>query len=295
MNSADNMVVDGNIMIMFKGPFGGGKTIAACSFAANGPVYLAYIDKKKPIELHWFKRYRPDILSNIKYDVYGSTNIYELLNLAFRWQKTGCPFSTVVIDSVTTLTSSAVNWSLGWRTPEGKRDLLNAKAPQLIPDFDEYKVETSLVTQLIDIFKMLPVTSIWIAHPVPSIKVEQTGAKMTVTKQNNIVSYGQKVGAMLGGQFAEIYHFGRMIDRRIIYTDMTGEDFAKTALNLPFEFEITNRLFYEVWSPLVTAGQVIKEVSTEVPTNVYDPSSMFPTKPKEEPNQIATDWNPSWK
>ena len=263
MPTADTLTIDDNLQILMKGAFGTGKTIAACSWAVKGPVFLAYLDKKKPIELvNFYKKHRPDLLKRITYEVYGSHNVEQLFNELIKFQKQGCPYVAVVIDSVTYLTSAAVNWSMGYRaTP--KKDKDNPKNPQFIPDFDEYKVETSMVSQMSDICKTLPTTTIWIGHPLPTLKVEGSGRSMSVTKQTNIVSYGQKAGALVGGQFTEAYHFGRMVDKRIIYTDMVGDDYAKTCLNLPKEFDITDKLFYEVWKQLLDAKEAEEKEKIE--------------------------------
>jgi len=134
----------------------------------------------------------------------------------------------------------------------------------VVPDFDEYKVETGLVTQALDISRTLKSNIIWIAHPIPSLKIEgggNTGNRVNVSKVNNIVTYGSKVGAIIPGNFTEIYHFskvsewdgtiGKAIEKRIVNTRGVGDDFAKTALNIPEEFDITNKLFWEVWRSLM--------------------------------------------
>lgn len=258
MPNAADIDATAPISILLKSPFGFGKTIAACSMAVDGPVWLAYWDKKSPIELlNYFKKIgRADILKNIEYDVYGSTNAHEYLNKLMKLQK-DCRLFGHVNDSVTMMTASAVNWSMGFRNPKGPQiDSLNPSAYKLIPDFDEYKVETSLVTQALDICRSLPCNVIWTAHPIPTMKVEEAGGKMKISKVNNIVSYGSKVAGMVPGQFTEIYHMsltsewdgqaGKARIKRIVNTIGTGDDFAKTAFNLPDEMDITNKLFWEV-------------------------------------------------
>lgn len=260
---ATDLKPDKNISMLLKSPFGFGKTIAASTAAIEGPIYLAYFDKKSPVELEHFYRKvikRPEILDNIEYDVYSSENVHMYLNKLISLMK-DCRYVAVITDSVTMLTASAVNWSMQSRNPSGgKKDPLNAQAPLMIPSFDEYKVETSLVTQALDICRTLPAHIIWTCHPLPSLKLEggQTpGSVGTVSKVNNIVSYGSKVGAIVPGQFTEIYHFtktndwdaklGKAIERRTVSTVGIGDDFAKTALGLAPSFDITNRLFWEAW------------------------------------------------
>lgn len=268
MPKASDLSPTGQTMMLLKGPFKFGKTIAACSSAIDGPIYLAYWDKKEPIELlTFFKKHRPELLSNITYDVYGSENANEFLNKLQSFTK-NCPYKTIINDSVTNMTSSAVNWSLGFRNPKGpKKDPLNERNLAVIPDFDEYKVETGIITQSLDISRKLPANIIWTCHPVPSLKIEgggSTGNRTTVSKVNNIVTYGSKAGAIIPGNFTEIYHFnlvnewdgstGTTRTKRVVSTRGVGDEFAGTALNLPDEFDITDKLFWEVWKDLVKKG-----------------------------------------
>lgn len=256
---ASQLSLEGYKSFLLKGPYGFGKTIAACSFAALGPVKLNYFDKKEPIELvTFFRKHRPNLLDYIEFESYGSSNAHEYLNDLIKLTK-DCRYVAVITDSVTQLTSSAVNWSMGFRdvAKGAKKDPKNPGSVQLIPDFDEYKVETSLVTQALDITKSLPCHNIWIAHPVPSIKIEGSGAAMRVTKTNPIVTYGSKVAGIVPGNFSEIYHFAKDSEwdaakgaskiRYKVITEAVGDDFAKTALPLPRDFDITDKLFYEVW------------------------------------------------
>lgn len=261
MPTADQLKPDKNISMLLKGPFKFGKTIAASSAAIEGPIYLAYFDKKSPVELeHFYTKIikRPELLANIEFDVYGSHNCNQYLNKLIQLSR-DCRYVAVITDSVTMFTASAVNWSMGFRTKGGKKDPLNDGMPMVIPDFDEYKVETSMVTQALDICRTLPCHIIWTCHPLPSLKLEGggTGNRMTVSKVNNIVSYGSKVGAIVPGQFTEIYHFTKEADwdaskgiaseKRIVHTTGIGDDFAGTALGLAPSFDITNRLFWECW------------------------------------------------
>lgn len=251
----------GNKSILLKGPFGFGKTIAAISMLVDGPVYLAYFDKPEPVEVVTFlkKIGRQDLLERFSWEGFSSNNANDYLNRLIGFTK-DCRYIGIVTDSVTSLTSAAVNWSMGFRAAGGKKDKVS-EGPALIPDWDEYKVETSLVTQALDICKTLPCHNIWTAHPVPSIRVEGGGASQRVSKVNNIVSYGSKIGGILPGNFTEIYHFSKQVDyntqpsttKYVITTDMIGDDYAKTAFKLPAEIDITDKLFWEVMKPLYEA------------------------------------------
>lgn len=241
-----------NTSILLKAPWGHGKTIAAASFAVGGTVHISYWDKKGPIELvQYFKKIgRPELLRNIEYEVYGAHNANEYLNFLFKLAK-DCRYFAVVNDSVTSMTGGAVNWSLGFRDA-GKKASTKDK---IMPDFDEYKVETSLVTQALDICTTLPCHVIWTCHPIPSLKMEGSGTTMKVSKVNNIVTYGSKVAGIIPGRFSEIYHFSKLSDwsdgksklKYLVSTEAIGDDYAKSNIGLNCEMDITGRLFYEVW------------------------------------------------
>ena len=303
---ASSLSVDDYTSILMKGPFGFGKTLAACTFALGGPIWLSYWDKKKPVELDHFFRYiikRPDLLDRIEYDVYGATNANEYLNKLITLTK-DCRYTAIINDSVTMMTSGAVNWSLGFRSSKKN----TPDKDKIMPDFDEYKVETSLVTQALDICRVLPCHVIWTCHPVPSIKIEGSGASMRVTKVNPIVTYGSKVAGIVPGQFSEIYHFSKQTNwdassgtsrtRYMVSTDAVGDDFAKSNLGLKGEFEITDRLFYEVWRERV---KLLKEEQHDVKPIEPEPKQYNPfantthtTQPPQQNMTPATPGNKTW-
>lgn len=250
-----------NQSFLFKGPFGFGKTLAAASFALEGKVWLSYWDKKAPLELKtFFTRERfgdaaDVILDNIEYDVYSSVNANEYVNKLIDLA-TDCRIDTHINDSFTFMTSACVNWVLNF----GKDPKAHKRFKDVLPSWDEYKGETSLVSQAMDICKKLPCRVIWIAHPLPTTKVEGSGNSITVTKINSLVSHGAKAAAMVPPGFTEIYHFSQETDwdtdnarynkRYVAQLDTIGDEFAKTALfdntNVK-KIDFTDKLFYEVF------------------------------------------------
>jgi hypothetical protein len=199
---ASSISLAGPTSFLFKAPWGFGKTIAAASFALGGPTYLAYWDKKAPRELITFYRKLGEkgkkVLDNLEFDVYGSSNANDYLNKVID-MRGNCRYTAFITDSVTTLTAGAVNWSLGFND-KGKRVEKKTDNPQqIIPQFDEYKTETSFVSQALDICRTLPCHVIWTAHPLPGIKIEGSGNSMKVSKVNPIVTYGSKVAGIVPG------------------------------------------------------------------------------------------------
>lgn len=245
-----------NTSMLLKSPPGFGKTISALSSAIYGDVFLAYIDKGLPVEaLTFFKRYRPELLERIDFECYNSSNANEYLNQMIKFTKE-CRYSAVITDGVTFLTAAAMNWSLGFNDKSSKDNTIGKDPNDIMPDWDEYKVLTSYITRALDLTRLLPVLNIWTAHPLPQIKIESSGSKVDkVSTSSSIVSAGTKVGAMIPGAFNEIYHIGRQGGKRVIWTDMVGDDFARTSLPLPKQFEVgEGELFFEVWEKLVRQG-----------------------------------------
>jgi len=277
MPRASDIKVEGNNSFLFKGPFGFGKTLAAASFALLGPVYLSYWDKKSPVELpSYFTKARfgdkaEQILDNITFDVYSSENPHDYLNKLIDLVS-DCRYVAMINDSITFMTTSTVGWSLNF----GKAKTVHKNIKDVLPDWDEYKVETSLVAQCIDISRKLPCHVIWTAHPLPTTKVEGGGGSMRVSKVNSIVSYGAKVAGIVPGSFTEIYHFnqqanwdsatGKSSKRYIVSTESVGDEFAKSPLlgDYAKEFDITDKLFYEVWKGLIDEKRGIKPAANTI-------------------------------
>jgi hypothetical protein len=285
---ASDIRLDTPQSFLFKGPFGFGKTLAAASFALAGPVYISYWDKKAPVELiTYFTKERfgsraEQILDNITFDVYSADNAGDYLNKLINFLS-DCRYTTIINDSLTFMTASAVNWSLNF----GKKEKALKAIKDILPSWDEYKVETSLISQCLDLSRKLPCHVIWTAHPLPTTKVEAAGSSVRVTKINSIVSYGSKVAGIAPGAFTEIYHFSQQANWSAEGVEAIGDEFAKSPLlaNKVKEFDITDKLFYEVWKGLIdeAQGKSIKEVSEVEVIQTTEPSVT-------NPFQQATRW-----
>lgn len=249
-----DIVLGGRIMLMLKGDNGSGKTIAAASFP--GPIKFFMFDGSK---LDAVKRFFPN-RDDIEYDIYGArkaryrdnngrvTDVKDLLQFAdeFTNLQDRCPYATVVVDSFTSFSVTCVTFQLdvrGGHQGGESKGTNKSKGGLIIPDFDEYKGETTLITQSLDVSKVLPCNVIWTVHPLPKLETTGSGTSMKVTKSSSIAAYGAKTAAMAPGYFNEVWHLearpsaGQI--QRIVHTETTGTDFAKTALPLPREFDIT--------------------------------------------------------
>ena len=168
------------------------------------------------------------------------------------------------------MTAAAVNWSMNF----GKDPRQMKKIKDVLPDWDEYKVETSLVTQCIDLCRKLPCHVIWTAHPLSTTKVEGSGGGMRVSKINSIVSYGSKVASIIPGSFTEIYHFsqgtnfsadGKSSKKFICSLEAIGDEFAKSPILGDYvkELDFTDKLFYQVWKDAVDKSRGIEAKEDE--------------------------------
>lgn len=291
MAKASDIVLGKNTSFLFKGVWGFGKTLAAASFALDGPLHISYFDKQKPVELQWFRQFGEvgrKILDNIEYDVYGSHNVHEYLNKYIKLANDN-RYTTLVTDSVTNLTSASVNWSLGFRDPKGpQKDKVHKDASKILPDWDEYKIETSIASQVLDICRSLSANIIWIAHPLPQTRVEGAGASMKVTKGTSIVTYGSKVAGLIPGSFTEIYHFAKTMsyselgssERYNVLIRAIGDDYAKTSLfnKNTKEIDITDKIFYTEWKEALRKQEETVQEETPTSLETTTSSSSFPPK-----------------
>lgn len=269
---------------LFKGPFGFGKTLAAASFALAGPTYLSYWDKKQPIELvKFFTKERfgdkaTKILDNIEYDVFDASNAGDYLLKCIGFVK-DCRYTNVINDSFTFMTQAAVNWEINFANR--KTSITDIK--DILPDWDSYKAETSLISQCLDLSKKIPANVIWTAHPIPTTKIEGSGAGIRVSKINSIVSYGSKVAGLAPGAFTEIYHFSQQANysggisskKYICSLESIGDEFAKSPLLADHikEIDFTGKLFYEVWKEQIDLS--VGKTETEVKTGEAEEPKQF--------------------
>jgi hypothetical protein len=253
MPKTSDIVLGGRIMLMLKGDNGSGKTVFAGSFP--GPVKFFMFDGSK---LDILKRFYPN-RTDIEYDIYGPRSqrfrdaqgrVYDIKNLLqfaeeFNDLQNNCPWSTIVIDSFTSFSVTCVTFQLDVRTTDKDKKTSVSKGGLVIPDFDEYKGETTLVTQALDVSKVLPCHVIWTVHPLPKLDTSGQGAGMKVTKTTSIAAYGAKTAAMAPGYFNEVWHLEARSAaggvQRITHTQTIGDQFAKSALPLPISFDVTNK------------------------------------------------------
>lgn len=241
MPSTKDIDLGERIMALFIGANGEGKSVAAASFP--GPVKFYDFDgRMKPIKLFY-----PN--ADIQYSTVGpkaipAKRIISFLDFCKEFEdlQDRCPWATVVIDSFTNMSNTAVTYQLRVR---GGFDDFKGKTTQSglpIPGFDEYNGETTSISQILDVAKILPCNIIMTAHPITKIMEEGGRAKRYTT----IASYGSKIASFAPTYFDEIWAFERDSEqadaKRLVWT--AGHNMTKTALPLPAVFDITGRRLY---------------------------------------------------
>ena len=259
---------------LMKGATGFGKTIAACSYPP--PVYVFDFDERIN-SIQSF--YTGERTREIYFDSYGAYNLFEYLDKLNELVEKGTivvdgktirPGTVVAADSVSALSIAAVDYQLNEVRKLAKKDKKVGKRTQggiIIPDWDEYKGETSVFTEVLGNIKALPkrwgMHAIITAHPTKSTSVgKDSSGKVSVSiKTSPVVSIGFKAGELVPTSFNEVYHFALIPSmnagekgRRLVYTEAQGDESAKTTMLLPTVFSWTNELFYDKLIELANRG-----------------------------------------
>jgi hypothetical protein len=234
------------IFALFKGEPGSGKTVAAGSFP--GPIYFFDMDgRMKPL-----KKMFPD-RTDISYDTF-TINDYVKFENKFNMIIGRNDYATVVLDSLTSMALTALKYSL---TTRGKEGLM--KGVIQLREIEDYGVEAQVLIDILEELRKLKCHVIVTAHV---LETEQTDIKKKVTtRTRTLLTGGKKVAAMIPKNFDEVWHFDVQTSPEIgkapmrsIYTDTAGEDFAKTALPLPFEVKYQDNLWRVVSGILEMKG-----------------------------------------
>jgi hypothetical protein len=241
----------GFLKLMLNGINGAGKTRAWASFP--GPIYCFDFDNR----LKTVKKDYPE-RTDIEYDTYGPDNFSKYDQMLDRLQ-TKNKYATIVIDSITSLTTTSVIYSLG---ETGGKTIAGLSVPGL----DEYNVETSVVSKTLEVFKELSRNChvIVTCHPIARLDTSGQGKTMKVAKVQSIVSYGMKLASIIPNYFDEIYSLQTGLEmngdeKRLIYTAIDGGNIvtAKTSLPLPKYFDVTNGNLFDILKGLLVEKGIV--------------------------------------
>lgn len=180
-----------------------------------------------------------------------------------------CPYKTIVIDSLTSLADMTLRQTIkmkaGSTRSSGQAAGKNI-AGIAVNEIEDYNAESAALQEMIaltkDICSFHKVNIILIAHVVQA-EYRNTATNKTHISRT-IVTAGKKVAPKIPAYCGEVYHFnikkGFDADgpgEYSLLTEHTGDDFARSALNLPSEIVFGNKPIYDNW--LVPAINKIKE------------------------------------
>jgi len=255
------------IFALFKGDSGSGKSVGALSWP---DAHVSDFDKKMPaISLKHFPK------KAVAYDTYK--DIFAVSDKLEEWWIGGCPYETLIADSVTSLSQLCLTSTAtlkGEETPKMLKKLQTTRGgggQVEMMSIDYYNAEDRFIKYYLDVLKALwardgkPKNVIVIAHVLSSESQPDLKTKM-ITKSRSILTAGRKVAAYIPAQFDDVWHFGFMrpelgaSDERVkhvVTTEAFGDDSAKTAYNLPSVIDFTRKSLYD---------EVLKYLGPRVPT-----------------------------
>lgn len=269
MPNTKDLKLGGRFMGLFIGENGSGKTIAEASWYEAGPIKIFDFDgRMKPIKLMYPQ-------ADIEFVTVGPMKVpsmgiidYKQFCQQFEDLQDDCPWATVCVDSFTSLSATSITYQLSDSIAENKRAAVGRLTATgfRLPGFDEYNSETTSITQILDVAKILPCNIIFTAHPLVKTK-SSTKKGEPATEIRTIASYGSKIAGFAPGYFDEVYWFktepsmnAGAPPERYVYTQGTPDFFAKTALPLIGRIDITNkRLFREIQTALAAYDIKLQE------------------------------------
>lgn len=240
------------VFAMFKGEPGTWKSTEALTFPL--PQYWFSFDKKMNALILPMKHWGIDA-TQVHYDDYKDWSSAEKKLAEFQLK---CPYKTLIIDSVTSegdcINMQTMNMKSGTTTASGQE-----KGGRIggikVNTIEDYKAENSAfgiqTAMLKDIQAFHKVNIILIAHVIGERKPEEQGI---TSHARVIITGGKAISGKLAAYCDEVYHFNaeKPLDATkrgdiTVYTTHIGDDFARTALNLPMKITLGDKQLYSNW------------------------------------------------
>lgn len=238
---------------LFKGEPGTRKSTAALSYP--GPQYWFSFDAKMESLLLPMRAWGIDP-KTVDFDDYlGVKDAWTSAKNKLEKFYMNCPYKTLVMDSITSIGDGINRQTLnlkGGTTTQSGAEAGKRIGGIAVNTMEDFNAETSAFQEmqslLKDIHKTQKVNIILIAH---IIQTEQKTPGGQTVMSRSIVTGGKRIAAKMPAYVPEIYHFdikpgmvmGKGGQYRILTTH-TGDDFARTALDLEGEISIGNDPLY---------------------------------------------------
>lgn len=247
---------------LFVGKNGGGKTLAASSFPKPMKIY-DFDGRMAPL----ISLLSPAQKEGISFTTVGVSGVNDFCREFMDFQSYN-PYSTIVLDSLTSLSFTLMNYYLSLKGKGNKKEGKLVGQTQ-VPTWDEINGETALTSQILDVAKVLKCHVIMTAHPVTKTVITGPGQSR---KGSELVAFGNKLPSMVPNYFNEIYQFfiesgsddnNNDIPRHIIYTRPNSEEeMMKTALSIPRRIDITSvgtaqgkrEYTFSLWEDVIKKG-----------------------------------------
>lgn len=274
------------LFTMLKGEPGTRKSTAALSYPR--PQYWVSSDQKMEALTLPMKRWGiPE--KDIVFDDY--TNWSKPRDYLTKLQ-VNCPFKTIIIDSITSTGDNINRETIKQKVSDntGGKKIGNI----YVPGIEEYNAEASAFQELIailkDIHKFHKVNVILIAHVVGQRNKDNDTNKLT-HHSRVIITGGDKISGKIASYMTEVYHFNIKADFNVdsgegkygLYTQHTGNDYARTSLPLSREIEFNNDPLYEKW---ILPG--INKLKAEQPIQrIQQPTTNIPNSQTPTPSPFV--------
>lgn len=235
------------MMALFKGESGTGKTIAAASYPE--PVYIASMDGR----IAPLKHYTPLQGRDINFDVFVD---YKKIIEKLGELTTSNQYRTFVLDGLMGYSRLIIAYMMNNRGGATEVKVQGEKQPLTIGGIpimaiNEYKGESSALfnmTMALRVLKQHKANVILTAHVVVS-EQEVLGGHNKISRQ--LLTGGTKIAAEIPTYFDEVYHFYNRAPglsdapKFTARTISSGDDYARTSFyGLKNEIDFTDKLFY---------------------------------------------------
>jgi hypothetical protein len=241
------------IFALIKGESGSGKSIQANSFPE---IYNFDFDHRLQAVKRFFARRDPNKkIHGRSYQVNEFPVMYKQLE---DWAERGrCPYQGICLDTSTTIINSIlhyVNFAKGnaqskAKSAEGDSGFgMSLKLGILsLPPLDDFRWLIKGFEDILALARQIPNV-----HVILCCHIQQVQEKKGKTTVSRSVLANQGLAQRLPVSFDEIYHMDIETGilstekaKRVIVTEHSGEDFARTSLNLPARIDVTDKLLYD--------------------------------------------------
>src|SRR6187399_123819 len=250
VNSSDGLVT------MLKGEPGTRKSTCALSYPT--PQYWVSTDQKMDALVLPAKTWGLNLSKDIHYDDYNDWNGPLTKLNQFR---VNCPYKTIIVDSITSL-GDCITGQVKKSKKKSKDDKDSGGTGGktiggiTVSGYDEFNAEAAALIDMIDILKDIKryhkIHIILIAHVIGARK--DNSDNMLTHHSRVIVTGAEKTSSKISSRMDEVYHFnvepGLNVDSGgdyTLYTEHTGNDYARTTLPLRKKITFNTKPLYETY------------------------------------------------